>query len=109
MVDRTGRGTRPTQQRIRNLAQAALNADQTVGQLDGVITTLGATLSDLDASIKGLDHTLARFNDTIGSIDTLAERLIENGHQRANSFSMERLAASYEQLYRDAMARTAAA
>ncbi|MEZ5383068.1 MAG: glycosyltransferase family 4 protein [Microthrixaceae bacterium] len=39
----------------------------------------------------------------------LAVRLVSAGHQRANAYSMERLAAAYEQLYRDAMARTPAA
>ncbi|MEZ5371623.1 MAG: glycosyltransferase family 4 protein [Microthrixaceae bacterium] len=52
---------------------------------------------------------LAKAINAVLDNPALAERLIENGHQRANSFSMERLAASYEQLYRDAMARTAAA
>ncbi|MBK6439575.1 MAG: hypothetical protein IPF88_13560 [Candidatus Microthrix sp.] len=41
--------------------------------------------------------------------DALAARLTEAGHQRANAYSMDRLAAAYEQLYRDAMARTPAA
>ena len=41
--------------------------------------------------------------------EALAARLTEAGHQRANAYSMDRLAAAYEQLYRDAMARTPAA
>lgn len=80
-ADRSGtdaRGTRarPAQQRLRTLAQAALNADVTVGQVDEVLSGLAETLIDLDGSTDKLDATLERFNATISRIDELAPRLI---------------------------------
>ncbi|MFZ1637557.1 MAG: glycosyltransferase family 4 protein, partial [Candidatus Microthrix parvicella] len=52
---------------------------------------------------------LAKALNAVLGDQALAKRLVVAGHQRANAYSMERLAASYEQLYRDAMARTPAA
>lgn len=72
---RPGRA-RPAQQRLRTLAQAALNADVTVGQVDTVLQGLAETLADLDSSTDKLDTTLERFNGTISRIDELAPRLI---------------------------------
>jgi len=69
--------TRPAQQRLKTLAQAALNADVTVGQVDTVLTGLSETLEDLNRSTDTLDATLERFNATISRIDELAPRLIE--------------------------------
>jgi ABC-type transporter Mla subunit MlaD len=77
MADKTG--TRPTRtggERIRKLAQAAMNADVTVEQVDTILEGLGDTLEDLDRSIGGLDTTLERFNGTITAIDDVASRLI---------------------------------
>jgi ABC-type transporter Mla subunit MlaD len=77
MADKTG--TRPVRtggERIRKLAQAALNADVTVEQVDTILEGLGGTLDDLDRSIGGLDTTLARFNGTITAIDEVASSLI---------------------------------
>lgn len=67
---RTGR------ERLQKLAQAALNADMTVEQVDTVLVGLGEALTDLDNSTSSLDSTLVRFNDTINQINELAPRLI---------------------------------
>jgi ABC-type transporter Mla subunit MlaD len=66
---RTGRA------RIQKLAQAALNADVTVDQVDTILAGLAETLDDLNNSTGNLDATLERFNDTISRINELAPRL----------------------------------
>ncbi|HEY9313445.1 hypothetical protein [Williamsia sp.] len=48
-------------QRFRTLAQAALNADRTVGQMDSVIEGLGSALTDFDRAMTGFDTTLDSF------------------------------------------------
>jgi ABC-type transporter Mla subunit MlaD len=76
MADRGGRpGTRSGPERIRKLAQAALNADVTVDQIDTILAGLSETLIDLNNSTANLDATLERFNDTINRINELAPRL----------------------------------
>ena len=69
-------GARSGRERIQKLAQAALNADVTVDQVDAVLAGLAETLVDLDNSTGNLDATLERFNDTINRINELAPRLI---------------------------------
>ena len=77
MADKDGRvAARTGRERIQKLAQAALNADVTVGQVDSVLSGLSETLIDLNNSTANLDATLERFNDTISRIDELAPRLI---------------------------------
>ena len=76
MADKGGRPTRTGPERIRKLAQAALNADVTVEQVDTILEGLSETLIDLNNSTGNLDATLERFNDTINSINELAPRLI---------------------------------
>jgi ABC-type transporter Mla subunit MlaD len=76
MADKGGRPVRTGPERIRKLAQAALNADVTVDQVDTILEGLGETLIDLNRSIGTLDVTLERFNETINSINELAPRLI---------------------------------
>src|SRR5690606_28787834 len=76
MADRSGRPARTGPERIRKLAQAALNADVTVEQVDTILEGLSETLEDLDKSTANLDTTLERFNNTISRIDELAPRLI---------------------------------
>jgi ABC-type transporter Mla subunit MlaD len=68
-------GARTGRERLQRLAQAALNADMTVEQVDTVLVGLGEALIDLDKSTSGLDATLVRFNDTINRINDLAPRL----------------------------------
>ena len=66
MADRGGRpGTRSGPERIRKLAQAALNADVTVDQVDIILAGLSVTPIDLNNSTANLDATLEWFNDTI--------------------------------------------
>lgn len=78
MVDKGGSkpAARSGRERIQKLAQAALNADVTVDQVDTILAGLTETLSDLDNSTENLDATLERFNDTISRINELAPRLI---------------------------------
>ena len=78
MADKDGgrSGVRSGRERIQKLAQAALNADVTVDQVDAILVGLTDTLTDLDNSTSKLDATLERFNDTINQINELAPRLI---------------------------------
>lgn len=76
MVDRSGKaGARTGRERIQKLAQAALNADLTVDQVDTILAGLSETLVDLNNSTGNLDETLERFNETINAINELAPRL----------------------------------
>ena len=88
MADKGGRQpVRTGRERIRKLAQAALNADVTVEQVDTILEGLSETLDDLNNSTGNLDATLERFNDTINQINELAPRLHACGrpHGRASS------------------------
>lgn len=76
MADKGGRPVRTGPERIRKLAQAALNADVTVEQVDTILEGLSETLEDLNRSTENLDATLERFNGTISQINELAPRLI---------------------------------
>lgn len=76
MADRGDRPVRTGPERIRKLAQAALNADVTVDQVDTILESLSETLEDLNNSTENLDATMERFNATITRIDELAPRLI---------------------------------
>jgi len=76
-------GARSGRERIKTLAQAALNADVTVGQVDDVLTGLRETMTSLDSSIDTLDTSLAnlditlqRLNDTISQLDKLTAPLV---------------------------------
>jgi ABC-type transporter Mla subunit MlaD len=76
MADKGGKaGARTGTERIRKLAQAALNADVTVDQVDTILQGLSETLVDLNNSTGNLDTTLERFNETINQINELAPRL----------------------------------
>jgi hypothetical protein len=76
MADKGGKpAARTGTERIRKLAQAALNADVTVEQVDTILEGLSETLVDLNNSTGNLDATLERFNDTINQINELAPRL----------------------------------
>ena len=76
MADKGGRtGARTGTERIRKLAQAALNADVTVDHVDTILEGLSETLIDLNNSTGNLDATLVRFNETINHINELAPRL----------------------------------
>jgi hypothetical protein len=82
MADRSG-GPGHERKRIKTLAQAAMNADLTVGQLEDVITGLGDTMNELNSSLSRLNGTVERLeggldhlDGTLASLDDLAKRLI---------------------------------
>jgi ABC-type transporter Mla subunit MlaD len=82
MADKSA-GDRPARQRIKTLTQAAMNADVTVNQLEGVLGGLGDTLGDLNDSltrlntaVDRLDAGLDHFEATLGRIDDLMKRLV---------------------------------
>jgi ABC-type transporter Mla subunit MlaD len=75
MADKGVKPARTGPERIRKLAQAALNADVTVDQVDTILEGLAETLVDLNNSTGNLDDTLVRFNETINHINELAPRL----------------------------------
>ncbi len=80
MADRSSGGTE--RKRLKTLAQAALNADVTVGQLEDVLDGLGSTMNELNNSLVGLNVTVERLGDgldhleqTMAGLDDLARRL----------------------------------
>jgi ABC-type transporter Mla subunit MlaD len=82
MADKSA-GSRPPRQRIKTLTQAAMNADVTVGQLEGLLGGLGDTLTDLNISLSNLngavdrlDGGLDHFEATLSRIDDLMKRLV---------------------------------
>lgn len=82
MADRTA-GTGTERRRLKTLAQAALNADVTVGQLEDVLGGLGETMGELNKSLVGLNATVERLGDgldhleqTMSGLDDLAKRLV---------------------------------
>ncbi|HET9874520.1 MAG TPA: ATPase [Mycobacterium sp.] len=81
MADRTA-GSGPERKRLRTLAQAALNADVTVGQVDDVLSGLSQTMNELNNSLLGLNHAVERLGggldhleETLAGLDDLARRL----------------------------------
>lgn len=81
MADRSGDG--PERKRIKTLAQAAMNADVTVQQLESFLTDLGPTLNELNESLSVLNSTVERldngldhFEGTLTGLDDLARRLV---------------------------------
>ena len=82
MADRSG-GPGHERKRIKTLAQAAMNADLTVGQLEDVLNGLGDTMNELNNSLSRLNGTVERLEGgldhlegTLGNLDELARRLI---------------------------------
>jgi ABC-type transporter Mla subunit MlaD len=76
-------GSRPPRQRLKTLTQAAMNADVTVNQLEGVLGGLGDTLTDLNNSLSNLNSAVDRldggldhFETTLSRIDDLMKRLV---------------------------------
>lgn len=75
-------GAGPERKRLKTLTHAALNADLTVGQLEGVLANLGTSLNELNTSLSQLNITVERLNSgldhlegTLSSLDDLARRL----------------------------------
>jgi len=82
MTDRTARSG-PERSRIKTLAQAALNADKTVEQVEDVLYALSETMKELNSSLSALNATVERLEGgldhlegTLSSLDNLAKRLI---------------------------------
>lgn len=82
MADKSAEGGRAPRQRIKSLAQAAMNADVTVEQLEDVLGGLGESLTDLNKSLTHLNNAVDRLNGgldhfeaTLGRIDDLMGRL----------------------------------
>jgi ABC-type transporter Mla subunit MlaD len=82
MADKNA-GSRAPRQRIKTLAQAALNADVTVEQLEDVLGGLGDSLTDLNTSLTNLNAAVDRLNGgldhfeaTLSRIDDLVSRLV---------------------------------
>jgi ABC-type transporter Mla subunit MlaD len=82
MADRSGRSG-SERNRIRTLTQAALNADKTVEQVEGVLDGLGKTMKELSSSLSALNATVERLEGgldhlegTLQNLDELARRLI---------------------------------
>ncbi|MEE4022297.1 hypothetical protein V1Y59_04325 [Gordonia sp. PKS22-38] len=65
-------------QRFKKLAQAALNADMTVDQVESILVDLGDVLVDmnktmtgLDGAVDTLDGTLSRLSGTLDKVDSM--------------------------------------
>lgn len=78
MSDRPGR----ERQRLRKLAQAAMNADQTVDQVESIVGDIGpvlagltGTIGDLDGAIEKLEGTLDRLNTSLDNVDSTVNRM----------------------------------
>ncbi len=78
LSDRPGRD----RQRLRKLAQAAMNADQTVDQVEGILGDMGpvlagltGTIGDLDGAIDNLESTLVRLNHSLDNVDDTVNRM----------------------------------
>lgn len=69
-------------QRLKTLAQAALNADVTVGQVEDILSGLSSTMDDLNTSLSRLNGTVERLEggldhleETMSGLDDLSRRL----------------------------------
>ncbi|AZG45067.1 hypothetical protein [Gordonia insulae] len=81
----TGSDDRPQErQRFKKLAQAALNADVTVDQVESILVDLGDVLVDmnktiggLDGAIDTLDSTLSRLSGTLDQVDSTVVAMVD--------------------------------
>ncbi len=69
-------GRPPERQRFKKLAQAALNADMTVDQIEAILSDMSDVLVDmnktiggLDGAIESLDTTMNRISGTLDQVD----------------------------------------
>jgi len=86
MVDNTmDDRTRPRSpaERLRTLAQAAMNADETVDQMDHILDDLELSLGGLnkavvtmEASLSYFDETLNRLNASLGQLEGMMGRVL---------------------------------
>lgn len=74
MAEKSAR-TGSERQRLKTLAQAALNADLTVQQLEGVLADMNTSLSGLNGALDTFENSLEHLNTTLGKLDELAPRL----------------------------------
>jgi len=74
MADKSAGDRRP-RRRIKTLTQAAMNADVTVNQLEGVLGGLGDTLGDLDDSLTNLNSAIGRLDDGLEHVESTLERI----------------------------------
>ena len=77
-------GDRPGRAKLRKLAQAAMNADQTVDQVESILGDMGpmmenltGTMDDLNASMKSFDETIGRVNTSLDTVDQLSARMTD--------------------------------
>ncbi len=80
---RTGRD------RIKTLAQAALNADVTVDQLDTILTQMSESLTDLNTTMSGMNGTLEYFEETLGVFNSTLTRIDELAPPGSTRWSSE--------------------
>ena len=69
--------TRPRSpaERIRTLAQAALNADETVDQMDHILDDLEHNLVGLNKAVGTMEASLDYFNQTLHRLNANLEQL----------------------------------
>ncbi|WP_299558797.1 ATPase [uncultured Mycolicibacterium sp.] len=70
-------GTRTGRERIQKLAQAALNADLTVEQLEDILSGMNEALAGIDRTMSGMNGTLAHFEQTLEVFDATLARINE--------------------------------
>jgi ABC-type transporter Mla subunit MlaD len=77
--------TRPRSpaERLRTLAQAALNADETVDQMDHILDDLEHNLAGLnkavgtmESSLEYFNNTLHRLNESLGQLEGMMGRVM---------------------------------
>jgi membrane protein required for beta-lactamase induction len=61
--------------RIRTLAQAALNADETVDQMDHILDDLEVNLVGLNKAVGTMETSLDYFNNTLHRLNESLEQL----------------------------------
>jgi ABC-type transporter Mla subunit MlaD len=62
-------------ERIRTLAQAALNADETVDQMDHILDDLEVNLVGLNKAVATMEASLEYFNRTLHRLNESLEQL----------------------------------
>jgi len=83
-MNAAGDGSPRERQRLRKLAQAAMNADQTVDQMEAILAGLGpvlegmgGTIDRLDGTISNMDSTLVQMTKSLESVDRTVARMDE--------------------------------
>jgi ABC-type transporter Mla subunit MlaD len=73
-MDEKSRPRSPAE-RIRTLAQAALNADETVDQMDHILDDLEQNLVGLNKAVGTMESSLQYFNQTLHRLNENLEQL----------------------------------